>query len=101
MSKRRSYSHQFKAELVLEALKGEKSAAQICRERSISHDLLTRWRRQFLERAPQVFTDGASGSQQQVRIADLERLVGQLTMELELSKKISTLLSSRYSKSGR
>ena len=49
----------------------------------------------------EVFTDGASGSQQQVRIADLERLVGQLTMELELSKKISTLLSSRYSKSGR
>ena len=35
----------------------------------------------------EVFTDGASGSQQQVRIADLERLVGQLTMELELSKK--------------
>ncbi|MCD6169887.1 MAG: transposase [Candidatus Latescibacteria bacterium] len=51
MSKRRSYSPQFKAEVVLEALKGEKSAAQICRERSISHDLSTRWRRQFLERA--------------------------------------------------
>jgi len=55
MSRRRSYSPQFKAEVVLEALKGEKSAAQICRERSISHDLLTRRPRQFLERAPRGF----------------------------------------------
>jgi transposase-like protein len=100
MSKRRSYSPQFKAEVVLEALKGEKSAAQICRERGISHDLLTRWRQQFLEQAPQLFTNGRSISREQVRIAELERLVGQLTMELELSKKISTLLTSRHSKSG-
>lgn len=87
MSKRRSYSPQFKAEVVLEALKGEKSAAQICRERGISHDLLTRWRQQFLEQVPQLSTNGRSRSQEQMCIAELERLVGQLTMELELSKK--------------
>lgn len=101
MSKRRSYTPRFKAEVVLEALKGEKSAAQICRERGIGHDLLTRWRQQFLKRAPRVFADGHSKSQEQARIADLERLVGKLTMELELSKKISMLLTSRYGKNGR
>ncbi len=41
-SERRQYSPQFKLQVVLELLKGEKSAAQIAREHGIGHDLLFR-----------------------------------------------------------
>ena len=37
--KRRTFSAEFKFETVLEALKSEKSAAQICREREINEIL--------------------------------------------------------------
>ena len=101
MGQRKSYSPQFKAEVVIESLKGEKSPAQICRERGIGHDLLSRWHREFLERDHLVFSDKKDSSFESLRIAELERLVGKLTLELDLSKKLSELLSSRCGKSGR
>lgn len=101
MAKKRVYSAQFKAEVVLETLKAEKTAAQICRERGIAEDLLCRWRQQFVEGAPQVFGKESRCSAEQARIAELERLVGQLTVELDLSKKLSALWGSRCRTSAR
>jgi transposase-like protein len=66
-----------------------------------SSDLLCRWREQFLERAHQVFADPATLSAEQARIAELERLVGQLTFELAAAKKLSALLSSLSTRNGR
>ena len=68
--------------MVLESLRSKKSQAAICRKHCISSDLLSRWRQQFLERAHQVFADPATRSAEQARIAELERLVGQLTLRL-------------------
>ena len=95
MGQKRVYGAQFKAEVVLEALRAEKTEAQICRERGIAQDLLCRWRQQFVESASQVFSKDANRSVEQARIAELERLVGQLTVELDLSKKLSALWGSR------
>lgn len=101
MAKKRVYGAQFKAEVVLESLKAEKSAAQICRERGIAEDLLCRWRQQFIENASGVFAKESRCSVEQARIAELERLVGQLTMEMDLSKKLSALWESRCRTSAR
>jgi len=101
MGKYRSYSAEFKVQVVLEALKGQKTEAQICREHNIAPDLLTHWKQNFLERAPQLFQSRQQQSAEQERIADLERLVGQLTMELAASKKVSKLLHSRSGSDGR
>ncbi len=101
MATHRSYDPDFKVKVVLEALKGEKSQAQICREYGIAEDLVSRWRQAFLERAPDVFRSQQQRSEEQERIADLERLVGQLTMELAAAKKVSNLLRSRAKSGGR
>ena len=87
--------------MALEALRGEKSQAAICREHELSADLVSRWRQQLVERAPELFTTPASRSAEQARIAELERLVGQLTLELAAAKKLSLLLNSPSPKSGR
>src|SRR5947209_2748416 len=101
MGKYRTYEAAFKTEVVLEALRGEKTPAQICRERGIAQDLLCRWRQDFLARAPQLFAAPPAQSVEQERIAELERLVGQLTLELAATKKLSTRLASRAHSNGR
>lgn len=103
MSKRREFSAQFKLETVLEGLRGEKSVAQICREGDITDSLYYKWRDEFMQNAPNIFADKRrEGTDENVeRVAELERLVGRLTMELEIAKKASGLLGSRWKANGR
>jgi transposase len=93
MQKHRTFKPEFKARVVLQLLTGEKSAAQICREHKLSEQLLSNWKRQFLENAGLVFDQARDQSTEQERIVELERMIGRLTMELEASKKASLLLN--------
>jgi len=103
--KRRLFNAEFKFETVLEALKGEKSAAQICREREINDNLLSRWKQEFLQQGVEVFRRGeqsnAATEELSTRIAELERMVGKLTMQLEITKKASAIWESDLRKNGR
>ena len=96
--KRRNFSPQFKFETVMESLRGEKSKAQICREQNITDSLLYRWEQEFIEKAPAVFTNGrqsaGSEAEQAAQVAELERMVGRLTMELDVLKKSTSWLRS-------
>ncbi len=103
MGKRRTFTPQLKFEAVLDLVRGEKSLAQICRERDIPESLLYTWRDAFFERAPAIFADQRSnGSDPQVeRMAQLERLVGRQALELEVLKKARSLLTSAPKPNGR
>ena len=101
MNKRRNFKPEQKARIVIQAITGQKSAAQLCREYQISESLLSRWKQQLLEQAPAVFEQSAAAQADAERIAELERLVGRLTMELEIAKKASQFFTSPRSKSGR
>ena len=92
--KRRNFTAEFKAEVVLEALSGESSQAELCRCHNLSEDQLSKWKQQLLENAAFVFaaTDQQS-SEAAERIAHLEHLVGRLTVALDIQKKASTWLS--------
>src|SRR3990170_5002552 len=94
MGKYRIYSPDFKAESALESLRGQKSDAQICRERDVAPDLLSRWRQQLLERAPLLFVTNHSRSAEQAQIADLERLIRRMAVELDAAKKLSRVWRS-------
>jgi len=102
--KQRQFSAQFKFETVMETLRGEKAIAQICRERQVTDSLVYKWRQEFLEKAPGLFeTKQAAASAQNdqtERIAELERLVGQLTMENALLKKGSNWLEAARRRNG-
>ena len=93
--KRRNFTPEFKAEVVLEALRGESSQAELCRCHNLSEDQLSKWKQQFVENAVSLFaasTDKHS-SEATERIAHLEQLVGRLTLALDIQKKASTWLS--------
>ncbi len=95
MKKRRSFSPEFKARVVLEVLAGARSKADACRHYQLKDSLLSRWTKQFLERAPSLFqAQHQHPAVEPQRLAELERMVGRLTMELDLAKKASQLFRS-------
>jgi transposase-like protein len=96
---RRKFSAEFKAKLVLEILSGRSRVAALARRHQIKDKLIYEWRNQALEKLPQVFSQKDSQLDAEAQIADLERLVGQLTIEKEALKKASQWLS-RLSRSG-
>jgi transposase len=93
MAKYRTFPAEFKAKVVLEILTGAKSAAEACREYRLKDSLVSRWKQEFLLDAAKVFqhTDGSQDTER--RVAELERMVGRLTMQLEIAKKASSLLA--------
>lgn len=90
---RRQYTAEFKAKVVLQVLSGEKTASDLCRAHKLNSNVLNRWRKEFLEQAPSIFERGEAGSEHEQKIAELERLVGQLTVQLEIAKKASSYLN--------
>jgi transposase-like protein len=90
MTKRRIFEPDFKVEVVLKDLTGAKSRAELCREHQLKSQMISRWKSEFLERAPIVFETKRSRDKSQERTAELERMVGWLTMELEAAKKPRT-----------
>ena len=101
MNQRRSFTPQFKTRVVLEVLTKLKSMAQVCREYDLKEQVVTRWKAEFLERAPSLFASDQQRDADQARIAELERLVGRLTMELEIAKKASQLWGLTERRNGR
>jgi transposase-like protein len=101
MSKRRAFTPEFKAQVVLEEISGIKDKAEICREYRLGPQVFSRWREEFLERAPEIFATERSRGDEQERIAGLEQMVGRLTMRLEVAKKVSNVLTSLSNGKGR
>ena len=101
MNQRRRFTPQFKTRVVLEVLTKLKSMAQVCRDYDLKEQVVARWQAEFLERAPTLFAPDQQHDQDQARIAELERLVGRLTMELEIAKKASQLWDSPGPRNGR
>ena len=95
MSKRRRrfFTPQFKAQVVLEVLAGLKSQAEVARQYKLKPELIARWKDIALEGLESLFQGGEQRSQD--RIAELERMVGRLTMELEVAKNHSRAASGR------
>ena len=87
--KRRNFTPEFKAKVVLEALSGESSQAELCRRHNLSDEQLSKWKRQLLENAETPLFEPADkqSDASAERIAHLEQLVGRLTVALDIEKK--------------
>ena len=92
--KRRSFSAEFKAQVVLELISGKKSLMEASREYNIKDTVLSRWKQEFVGKARQVFEQPQEVQEREARIAELERMVGKLTMQIELQKKVLSLADS-------
>ncbi len=86
MADRRRFLASFKREVVEELLSESSTPGQLSRRYDISSGLILHWKKRYGEGK---LTEGPSQSEKAVlaRNAELERMVGKLTMENELLKK--------------
>src|SRR5260370_602961 len=99
--RRRSFTAEFKARIVLQVLTGAHTQAELCHQNGLKPELIARWKDIALERLETLFQGEAHQGQDQARIAELERMVGRLTMELDVAKKASALLPSVLRRNGK
>ena len=98
---RRSFSAEFKAQVVLQYLSGEASQAELCRKHNLKPNLIANWKAAVLDRLHTVFEADLAIDADRVRITELEQLVGRQAYELDALKKASRLLSGPSTKNGR
>ena len=85
MRNRRSFSVEFKRQIVEELLSEESGPAQICRRHNIQSSLLYHWKRQYSR--GKFNNEPTEEAALKDRTEQLERLVGRLTLENEFLKK--------------
>jgi putative transposase len=75
----RTYSREFKFEIVRQIESGERRIAQICREQQIADSLIQRWRKQYRQQGEEAFTPGVrmEADALERKVAELERFCGQ------------------------
>ncbi|MGC1308062.1 MAG: transposase [Phormidesmis sp.] len=88
-SKQRNYSSEFKAKVVLEVISGKRSVSEASRAHKVHSSVINRWRNEFLKQAHLAFGGKGIGEDS----AELERMIGRLTMELAIAKKASEMWS--------
>jgi transposase-like protein len=94
MGTHRGHSAAFKAKVVLEAIRGEKTLNELAGLYQIHPNQIGQWRKQALERLPEVFGDGKRTKQilDEELKARLYQEIGQLKVELDFLKKKAGLL---------
>ena len=81
---RRNHSPVFKAKVALQALRGDKTLAELAQQHDIHPNQITTWKSQLLEHAPELFANGHSSSaDSERRIQELHAKIGELTMECD------------------
>jgi len=94
MRKRREFTPEYKAKIVLEVLKEELTISEIASREGINGNQIGNWKREFLENMANVFTKSRKEKENERKLADMEderheyqAKVGQLTLEVDWLKK--------------
>ncbi len=86
---RRKFSAEFKAKVALEAIKNEKTLAQLSQQFDVNAITISKWKSEFLENISKVFTSHSATHADDSK-PDVDRLyaqIGQLKVELDFLKK--------------
>ena len=98
MRNNRSFSLEFKRQVVGELMSGESRPAQLCRRHNICPSLLYHWKKQYSR--GKFNNEPTEEGALRDRIEKLERLVGKLTLENEFLKKGSSTVSANLKETG-
>jgi transposase len=89
--KRKNYSAEFKAQVALEAIRGEVTVAELVANHGVHQTVIHTWKRQALDGMAGLFS-GKSEARAAEREGEIEKLhakIGQLVVERDFSAKAS------------
>ena len=94
MRRRKRYDSRFKAEVAIEAIKNQRTVAQIASEYGVHPNQVSQWKKQVLDQLPELFTNQRSKSttDSDQLVDELYRQIGQLKVELDWLQKKTQLL---------
>jgi len=92
---RNKFEAGFKAKVALEAIKGEKTLAELSSQYGVHANMITRWKQEALEKLPGIFDKKAErreNAEEAEKVDKLYKAVGELKMENDwLKKKLEIL----------
>jgi transposase len=99
-SNKRFFSPQQKLEIVMESFQRDTTIEAVCRKFGLVRSVIHRWRDEFRNRAVDVFVDKRSPKQKALLAGfepgespeELKKIIGNLTVQLEIVKKAQGLL---------
>lgn len=92
---KKKYEADLKVQVVLGLISEKMSLSEVCRKYNISQQVVSRWKAEFLKKAADIFqTKKDDKNEKDKKIEDLERMVGKLTMQLDILKKASMIWES-------
>jgi len=86
-AKRQKHSGAFKAKVAIEALQERETLSELAKKYEMHPNQIARWKKEFLERAPQLFEKSISEKKDDTDLDKLYAKIGQLEMEREFLKK--------------
>ena len=91
---RKRHDAALKARVALEAVRGEKTVAQLSSEYKVHGNQIRQWKKKLLEELPSIFSERRKRSEKEAEelTTELYRQIGQLKVELDWLKKKSALL---------
>ena len=79
---RRNHSAAFKAKVALDAIRGDKTLAELTKQHDVHPNQITDWKSQLLERAASVFGSHAP-SEPKTDLKELHVKIGQQALEID------------------
>lgn len=89
MKTRRRFTAEFKAKVALEAIRGERTIAELAAKHQLHPNQITQWKRQAIENLAKAFDDKASDAQvgREAEVTKLHAKIGQLVVERDFLAK--------------
>jgi putative transposase len=92
--KRKQYTPEFKAKVVLQVLREEKTLGEIAADNELNPNQIRNWKREFLENAPKIFSESRDAKEIKAKEKEMEEdyqellaKVRKLTVERDWLKK--------------
>lgn len=92
MGSRRHFTAEFKARVALEAIRGDRTLAELAAIHQLHVNLVMTWKRQAIEKLPDAFTrkiaSNDANANSKDEIAKLHAMIGQLLVERDALAKM-------------
>lgn len=85
---RRQHSGKTKLEAAIAMISGKSPVSELSQKYGVHPTVLQRWKNELLEGGPEIFSRRRQKKEDGPTVDDLQRKIGQLTMDLDFLKKV-------------